>query len=762
MKIKEMTATFGCLERATLRPGEGLTLIEAPNESGKSTWTAFLRAMFYGFPARDRDKAGYLAEKNRYQPWSGAAMEGSITLTWQGRDLTLSRGPKGTVPWGSFQAVWTATQEPVEGLTGDNCGQVLLGVSREVFERTAFVSQGEVALTPSPDLEKRVAALYTSGEEEVSFSQVERRLKDWLNRRKVNSRVGLIPELEGELEQVNGAIERQGSLLRQLQEARQEKENLEAGRRRLEGQLQAHTAAQSAQQAQRRQQAQEELNRAQAAWEEAQRAAQALPPSEELRRAQGELSYLNTLTANQRVAENALPGAKAWVEQTEQAAREDPFFAGQSVAQAAVRAQRDYDRAKELERGAKLPIFLLVGALLGLVLGFLLVLLGPKALAQLGFSPGLMEVSASLLWVLLPCALLGMAIAALVGGMRSRRRGRERMELLESYKAQSPEDILRRGEEYGQKVADAQEAQRALQAVEAEGDKLGRQRQELKQALLDSVHLFAPEVTDLFGVSAALSRGLQQGEALALAQSRLEAAEQLLSALPAPAPGAAVNTLDTAPEGDPAALSTQLAEANRALSRAIAAAAQLQGELSSQGDRTELEARRETLREELERRQGEYEAITAALEGLKAADSLLQERFSPAVNERAGYYLSLLTGGKYHRAALTRQFQALAQAEGDGAARQDLALSAGAAQQLYLAVRLAMCELVFPQEESCFIVLDDVLDSFDERRAALALDCFLQLSQQRQVLLFSCHSWERAMLAGKEAVLLTPDWNKEG
>ena len=95
MKIMEMTATFGKLHRAVLRPGPGLTLIMAPNEGGKSTWAAFLRAMLYGFPQRDRDKAGYLAEKNRYQPWSGAAMEGTLVVEWQGRSLTLYRGPKG-------------------------------------------------------------------------------------------------------------------------------------------------------------------------------------------------------------------------------------------------------------------------------------------------------------------------------------------------------------------------------------------------------------------------------------------------------------------------------------------------------------------------------------------------------------------------------------------------------------------------------------------------------------------------------------------
>jgi uncharacterized protein YhaN len=191
------------------------------------------------------------------------------------------------------------------------------------------------------------------------------------------------------------------------------------------------------------------------------------------------------------------------------------------------------------------------------------------------------------------------------------------------------------------------------------------------------------------------------------------------------------------------------------LARASDAAARLQGELDSLGDPADREARRAALLEELDRRRGEYEAISAALESLKAADSLLRERFSPAVNQRAGEYLAALTGGKYDRAALTRQFQALAQEPGEVALRQDLALSGGAAQQLYLAARLAICDLALPQQEPCPIVLDDALDAFDDDRTALALDCLLSVAQRRQVLLFSCHHREEKMLAGKDATVVT-------
>ena len=139
LKIKTMTATFGKLDRATLEPGPGLNLIHAPNEGGKSTWAAFWRTMLYGIDTRGRDKKGYLADKNHYQPWSGAPMEGEITLEYEGRDITIRRGPRGNTPFGAFSAVYTGTQEPVPGLTASNCGELLTGVGAEVFSRSAFL-----------------------------------------------------------------------------------------------------------------------------------------------------------------------------------------------------------------------------------------------------------------------------------------------------------------------------------------------------------------------------------------------------------------------------------------------------------------------------------------------------------------------------------------------------------------------------------------------------------------------------------------------
>ena len=222
--------------------------------------------MLYGINTKERDRQGYLAEKNRYQPWSGAAMEGSVELLWQGRSVTLRRGPKGSTPFGRFEAVYTGTAELVPGLTGDNAGgdphRRAPGGIRALRLRGP---RGARPSTAAPALEARIAALASSGEEDVSYSQVERRLRDWLNRRKHN-KTGLIPRLEEELADVEETLARQSKAFRLAQEARRELERLQAEHRLLESERDAHLSRAMAQRRARWEAARPPLPRPRPRW----------------------------------------------------------------------------------------------------------------------------------------------------------------------------------------------------------------------------------------------------------------------------------------------------------------------------------------------------------------------------------------------------------------------------------------------------------------------------------------------------------------
>lgn len=195
MHILEMQAAYGRLRGDSLRLEPGLNLIYAPNESGKSTWCSFIRTMLYGLPTR---QSGPLADKNRFAPWTGEAMQGRMDLETGGQRWTVLRDTRrASAPMQDFSCTYTGTAQPVPEVNGQNLGETLLGVPREVFQRSAFIGQSGLAVSQDPELERRIAALLSTGQEDVSYSESYDRLKKQLNRRRHN-KTGLIPQLEQE------------------------------------------------------------------------------------------------------------------------------------------------------------------------------------------------------------------------------------------------------------------------------------------------------------------------------------------------------------------------------------------------------------------------------------------------------------------------------------------------------------------------------------------------------------------------------------
>ena len=631
MRIKKMTATFGGLDNAVLEPGEGLTVITAPNEAGKSTWAGFLRAMLYGIDTRERDKAGFLADKTRFQPWSGQSMSGEIQLEWQGRDITLRRFPSRANPFGGFEAVYTASGDPVPGLTAANAGEQLTGVSREVYQRSAFVGQGGAAIGASGELEARISALATSGQEDVSYSAVERTLKDWRNRRRANRSNGLIPQLEEARSELDAALREMEQTRRRKGEAEQELGRLQEKRRGLQNDLKI--------------------------WERIER--------HELNRRYGE-AYLEWETARSNLPEDrphpvfgAMTGEEAW-EFAQQKQKERDVAIEENR-----RRKEQRERLEKTVREQRLTARLEIGAA---VVAFLA-----------GIGLGLWTKTWAPLF-----ALGGIATAMLTLGLASLRRekvNRQALEQLGLITISEEEDWLGQAAGYQATLAKAEQARAAEAAARRRMEDLAAQGGQLA----DTLELLHP-----------------------------------------PAQSKAVTT-------------AQLSAVERELERCRDALARAEGALAHLSGNEDAEARRAELDGQLTRRLEEYDALTVALEALSAANAALRERFSPALNREAGEIFAALTGGRWPRLTLARDFTAQAVREGETLPRSGLALSAGTAEQLYLSVRLAVCALTAPDVP---LVLDDALAAFDDERCARALDYLLDAARERQILLFSCHSRE--------------------
>lgn len=208
MIIRHMQGTFGTLDGEQLRLDTGLNIIYAPNESGKSTWCAFLRAMLYGIDTSQRARAGFVPDKQKYAPWSGKPMAGELELEQGGKRITIRRWTEApNAPLRGFSAVYAGTDIPVPGLTAADAGEQLTGVSAEVFARTAFIGQGGLVVTGTPELERRISAIVTSGEEASSYTEADAQLRAWLRRRR-SGQHGALPELEGRITTVEEQLHR--------------------------------------------------------------------------------------------------------------------------------------------------------------------------------------------------------------------------------------------------------------------------------------------------------------------------------------------------------------------------------------------------------------------------------------------------------------------------------------------------------------------------------------------------------------------------
>ena len=631
MKINKLTASFGKLQNETLQLHDGLNIIYAPNESGKSTWCAFIRAMLYGVDSSERSRAGYLPDKLKYVPWSGAPMEGTMELTADRCDITLTRSTRSkNAPMREFSATYTGTNVPVENMNGSNAGEMLTGVSKEVFRRSAFIAQGNVEVTGSPELEKRIAAIVSTGEEQTSYSEADERLRAWQRKRRWNRR-GLLPDLEGRMDDVKqqlgdmeGTVDRLEKLDGQLSIARQQTQRME----------QAVIEARK----QQRRDALQRLNRGRSAL---------------------------------HASSSAHDEAMELLSQRRRALREDPL-GDRSLPELEQEIARDQARLRELGDPVVHSKLLLPA-----IFCFILAVAAAAVYSALELLPLILAAAVF-------CVGAIVMLMAYSRGRQAVQRAREQQRLLlKKYGVSTPEEIPGVLDRLRMLHAALEEAERQEYAARSEFELATRQQSDLEESAIAELDFSSGS-----SEAARLSRSL------------------------------------TAARGQVEQLSAQMAT--------------LRGRLSAIGDPLVLSSSLTCMQTEYEQIQEEYDAITLALEALRDADREIQTRFSPQLGKVAAQYMSAVTGGRYEDVLINRDFSARTRTKGDAVARDAEYLSAGTLDLMYLAVRLAVCELALPEGEPCPLILDDALVSLDETRFQQAIELLKQIARERQVILFTC------------------------
>lgn len=676
MQLLHANATYGKLDQARLDLQPGLNVICAPNEGGKSTWCRFLLAMFYGLNTRQR---GDLADKNRFQPWSGSLMQGKLELSVGDKELTLSRRTqRPDAPLGVFSCTYSGTDTPVPGLDAARCGETLLGVPQSVYQRCAFIPSGSLAIDADADLERRISALISTGDEKISFSQVESRLKKQLRQRKYN-RSGSIPLLEAEIAGLRAAQQEAQTLTGQLENLQQQ-------------------LSQAREDQARRRQAR--LQVAQEALREKERCLQALPDSSDLQRINQQLGAVRSLGDQVQQAQEAVSRQESAIEAQLQELNRNPLH---PMTKAQLEAQLQIQPPAP-PQVAQLLISLALGLCGG---GFLWYEIDRP----------------QVLWLCLACAVTALAAGNFLRLLirRIRLQQSRRREL-------SRQEELRKLAESYLPALEELEAQRALlrqkQQILSDGDR--RLRTQLSD-LLSQVSRWDDSVQSAGDIRRFVRETAQNRDRLA--QELHQAQTQLLQA--------------------------QMSDADDTVTHLQQQIAQVQGRLDAGRDAQALGDQISRLEEELVRQQAEYDALRLSLDALQAANTTLQNRFSPELGRRAAEIFADMTGSTWSHILLDREFHLSAESGSDPTRRSVQLLSAGTADQLYLAVRLAICEMILPPEQNPPLILDDALLTFDDARLSTTLDYLTRLGAQRQILLFTCQGREAALLRGRPGVHIT-------
>lgn len=625
MVILRMQATFGCLDGAVLELSDGLNCLVLPNGAGKSTWAAFLTAMFYGVDPAARKSRGRLPVRLQFAPWSGKPMAGIVHLKLEEREIVLER-TSAARPMDTFRAYDPVTGQAVAGLTGDNCGQVLWGVERAVFLRTAMIG-GDLSVTADQALLQRLQNLASTGRESDSARAAAETLKAWKNRCRYHN-TGLLPETEAAISCTRAALSRAEAAAaaqrKGVQALEQAEESAKLRRAALEREIAAaRTAARAAAQA-----------------------AEHDPPLETLLKLDAQASRL--------------PGGGASLPPACRGKRPEALLPAAEQALETLRA----------------PL--------------------PRWGLPLGGGALVLAVAAALLAAQKPVPAAGAATAALclllwgAGALaRCRKTQRARQAILKAWQVDDAAALL-------------------PQAVACR-DALLRDWEE--EVLLEEVRAFAPEAKTPTQARTAIAQALARQQALARAQAALTAAERRRDG-----------------EGD------------EPLDALRAQAETLSRQAAALGDPDALSAKLQALEDTRTALQKRERALTLALDALSAAAETLTEAYGPRLTAPAGRYLAALTGGQFDGLVLQDGQVLTARERPSGLQRPLEQLSRGTADQVWLALRLALTGLLLPPAAP--LILDDALLTFDSGRTAAALE---QLRREgRQILLFSCRKLEES------------------
>ena len=200
---------FGRLHDYDYVFSDGINVICRENGWGKSTFAAFLLAMFYGLPAKGRKRQAVsrgdrLPEQNArtfYRPWQGGVFGGQIVFEAGGRTYEMSRIFGEREAQDEFELRDFDTNLPSFDYT-ENIGKEMFALDRDSFLRTVFTAQQDCLTHVTDDINSLVTDLAEYAGDMENYENARKRLREAANRLTPKRATGRLCRLSAQIGQL--------------------------------------------------------------------------------------------------------------------------------------------------------------------------------------------------------------------------------------------------------------------------------------------------------------------------------------------------------------------------------------------------------------------------------------------------------------------------------------------------------------------------------------------------------------------------------
>lgn len=674
---------FGKLQDLTVYLGNGLNVIYGSNEAGKTTLQWFIKGMLYGLGSTRRSKNGMMIPLKKFEPWDGGQYGGAMEYTLdEGKTYRVERNfHTGIV------RLYDSSFNDITGLfnAGKNKVPVFaeqqLGLDEHTFERTVLIKQMEVRLDTDSTaaLAGRIANVNSTGFEEVSFSSAEKALAEARKKYVGTGRTTAQP------------LDKLTARLKQL--------NLECDMLQRQKE-QRHST-----------------------WQE-------LLDVRELQSKMGAamqfLEHIGELIEIRRSLdvhlkrEAGLKDAVRHLNELEAELSDMAACKGLPAAQAAGAGTGTDEGRRKPGIRPLVPVLCLSAAIVfAILLVFLAVV---KEHSWTGFA----ICCTGLLSSALACILLSRPNNGLANGG--------------TVKTRTAADAV------GEKTGEVPPALRIPVSAETKTVELNAEiknicsmasilcgktlecSQDVRKMLCDSTAMLEE-----------LSQKLEQGIDAAAGMKHRPSGCFGANDLDAILYDSSVEWLDDALKGEAVSLKKRILDASLK-------GKYLEGLLADyQSDSDELQLVEEetvAVKDKISYLKHKDEALKLAYEVLTEAGMEIKRTFAPSLDSSMSSIITGLTAGRYMDLRAGDRLDLKVAVPENGEVKDALMLSGAAADQMYLALRLAMSELLSTGKESLPVILDEAFSQFDDDRTQLALRYLYESYDKRQILIFTCKKRE--------------------